>query len=164
MKKLKEFFTFQNLLLLLMLFFIITTVSNCNILIIKSDNQQLSNAIIDSIKLFQAKNDLNHTKKKIVVTNHVDVSLEIKSKDVKIQKLQKLISQYKSELKKSSNITTFSSMLIIDTIYTKPLNEQVSYHWRDSIQNKCIDWDYNVFRDTIKNVNRINFSLVLHNK
>jgi hypothetical protein len=128
-----------------------------------AENHNLNLALADSLKVWKDKQGVEYAEKQILQTARVKDFLALKTKDKEIIRLQKEVTKYKDKLGKSGGVTVITGETIIDTFYTQPIvvYKDNVFH-KDSIQNKWIDWKYQVVTDTLKNENVIDFKLKLN--
>lgn len=126
-------------------------------------NNDAYKALNDSLKTWQDSQGLSHSEKQIIETSNPKSFLEIQTKDKEILRLQKVVSQYKKELGKKGSVTYVEGETVIDTVYTKPVVVYLDRSfYKDSLNNKWVDWKYSVKRDTLTNKDQVDFKLKMH--
>lgn len=118
-------------------------------------------ALTDSLKTWKDQQGLSHSEKQIIETKDTKSFLELQTKDKEILRLQAVVKEYKKKLGKSGSVAYVKGETVVDTFYTKPVvvyKDQLFY--KDSIQNKWIDWRYKVTRgakDTVSFKLKMNY-------
>ena len=111
-----EWFVISILLIVLIL-----SIRKCSNYKYESKEQaNLVSSLNDTIKTWKDKNNLSHSKIEVIETINPNDFIKLKSKDEDIQKLQQLVSNYKSKLKKQGSATIFETTIEIeDKVPTK---------------------------------------------
>ena len=111
-----EWFVISILLIVLIL-----SIRKCSNYKYESKEQaNLVSSLNDTIKTWKDKNNLSHSKIEVIETINPNDFIKLKSKDEDIQKLQQLVSNYKSKLKKQGSATIFETTIEIeDKVTTK---------------------------------------------
>lgn len=81
------------------------------------ENENLIEALNDTIETWRDKDSLSHSKIQIIETNSANSFLELESKDQQIIELQNEVKKYKSWLSNQGSVTIFKNITKFDTVY-----------------------------------------------
>lgn len=116
----------------------------------------LEKVVEKKIDTWKDKDKSTHTVVPILETKNTTDFTKLKAQDAQIKALQQEVIKYKRQLGKKGSVTIVQGTSRVDTVYVGYKNDV--RHWRDSIQNKYIDWKYQVDIDNT-NLAKINFNL-----
>jgi len=149
MNKIKTYW--KEITIVILIIITLLSVRTCNSY--KADAQESTNlveSLNDTMKVWKDKKGVTHSEIKINETSNPNDFININSKDPEIIALQELVKKYKSKLGKDGSVTRFVTETVYDTVYTSKFKPYGKYIWKDSINNKWIDFKYKV--DTLKHI------------
>lgn len=125
---------------------IIITIKSCERKI-HNDKEQVAlvNALQDSLSTFKTKDGLNAGKIAVLETEKISTFTKIKTQDSAIQKLQKIVHDYRNKLDNGGSVTTIGTTTGIDTTTTPTIIGM------DTIQTDITAFVYPTYFDTIRN-------------
>jgi len=114
-------------------------------------NDQIQENLISSLnasmRTFKDKDGLNHSERQIIETLKPEDFLDLTVKDKEIQKLQRLVKQYKNQLGKQGSVAIISTETAVDTTYEKATTiKDENFTYKDSINNKWLFLKYDLNR------------------
>jgi hypothetical protein len=86
-----------------------------------SENEELIEALNDTMETWRDKNNSSHSKIQIIETTNPKDFLKLKLQDQEIIELQKEVEKYKSWLSNQGSVTIFKNITKFDTIYQTKL-------------------------------------------
>ena len=123
-----------------------------------SENEELIEALNDTMETWRDENNLSHSKIQIIETSNIKDFLKLKLQDQEIIELQEEVKKYKSWLSNQGSVTIFKTITKYDTLYKMIPSELTDSTFLAEISNEWIHTKFGYRSDTTF------YNLMVYNK